>query len=79
MTTAFSRLVNGRTLTFHEAGPGAAELIDNETGSKWNRDGLCISGKLRGEKLQTIIPLPSFWFSWAEFHADTEIFSAKPH
>ena len=75
-TTAFSRLLRGRTLTFRTAKLGAAEMEDSETGSKWTPYGECISGKLKGEKLDSITPLPSFWFSWAEFYPDTQVFSA---
>ncbi len=75
-TTAFSRMVKGRPLTFKVASPGTMDLVDNETGSKWTMYGECTSGKLKGTKLEPIIPLPSFWFSWAEFFPSTEVFSA---
>ena len=53
-TTAFSRLLNGRTLTFHALKAGALELVDNETGSKWTLYGECVAGKLKGERLDSI-------------------------
>jgi hypothetical protein len=75
-TTAFSRVVGGRTLAFHEAKPGAVGiLIDEQTHSNWTPYGECRSGKLKGQKLDTIVPLPSFWFAWAEFYPDTQIYS----
>ena len=52
------------------------EVMDRETGSKWTPYGECIAGKLKGEKLDPITPLPSFWFSWAEFFPETEVFAA---
>lgn len=75
-TTAFSRLLKGRTLTFHAQKAGTPELVDSETGSQWTPYGECIAGKLKGEKLESITPLPSFWFSWAEFFPGTQVFSA---
>ncbi len=79
-TTAFSRVLRGRTLMFHAAKPGALDLlVDNETGSKWTAYGECTAGKLKGQKLNPIIPLPSFWFSWAEFFPKTEVYSAATH
>ena len=72
-TTVFSRLVGRRTLTFHAAKPG---VVDSETGSTWTPYGECIAGKLKGEKLETITPSPTFWFSWAEFYPDTQVFTA---
>ena len=70
--TAFSRKLDGRVLTFQRSGEG---LMDRETGSRWNAYGECLDGKLKGTKLEVVIPLPSFWFSWAEFFPETEIYS----
>ncbi len=70
--TAFSRQVAGNTLTFKSA--AGENLTDTETGSVWNTDGQCLSGKLQGRKLDFITPLPGFWFAWAEFHPDTQIY-----
>lgn len=78
-TTAFSRVLKGRTLTFQAAEPAVAELTDIETGSRWTQYGECVAGKLKGERLDSITPLPSFWFSWAEFYPDTQVYSAKVH
>jgi hypothetical protein len=72
-TTAFSRVLNGRTLTFHSAPSGL--ITDIETGSKWSSYGKCVDGKLKGLELDRIIPQPGLWFAWAEFHPDTEIYS----
>lgn len=75
---AFSRLLNGRTLTFRAGKSGAMDaLIDNETSSKWTAYGECIAGKLKGQKLDTIVPLPSFWFAWAEFFPGTQVYSGS--
>ncbi len=74
-TTAFSRTVNGRVLTFRSAPAG--KMTDDETGSTWTTYGECTSGKLKGQKLTQLIPEPGLWFAWAEFHPDTEIYFAK--
>jgi hypothetical protein len=76
-TTAFSRVLNSRTLTFHAAGSGT--LLDNETGSKWSFYGECVEGSLKGQKLGRVIPQPGSWFAWAEFHPDTDIYAAGAH
>jgi hypothetical protein len=76
-TTAFSRVLGGRTLTFHTAGSGT--VIDSETGSKWTAYGECVEGKQKGQKLDRIIPQPGLWFAWAEFHPDTEVYAAGAH
>jgi hypothetical protein len=75
-TTVFSRALQGRTLTFQAAKQETVDaVIDNETRSKWTAYGECTAGKLKGQKLDTIVPLPSFWFAWAEFYPDTQIYS----
>lgn len=76
-TTAFSRVVAGRTLTFRAADSGT--ILDNETGSKWSTYGECVNGKLRGQKLERVIPQPGSWFAWAEFHPDTDIYAVGAH
>ncbi len=50
-------------------------LIDNQSNSNWTPYGDCTAGKLKGQKLDTVVPLPSFWFAWAEFYPDTQIYS----
>jgi hypothetical protein len=74
-TTAFSRVLNGRILTFRPANAG--KIVDNETASTWNAYGECIAGKSKGQKLDRVIPEPGSWFAWAEFHPDTQIFSSE--
>ena len=72
---AFSRVVDGQTLTFDRTGSG--ELVDQETSSSWSRTGRAIAGPLEGEQLVELPPLPSFWFSWAQFNPETEVFIAR--
>ena len=75
--TVFSRSLGSRTLTF---GPHAqsSELIDRETGSRWNTYGECLSGELRGRKLNALVGMRQFWWAWAAFHPDTDIYGSKP-
>jgi Protein of unknown function (DUF3179) len=76
-TTAFSRTIGGRALTFHAADGGI--VVDRETASKWTAYGECVAGKLKGQKLNRIIPQPGSWFAWAEFFPDTEVYSSGAH
>lgn len=75
-TTAFLSEVNGRTLTFAAANVEATELTDAQTHSRWDAYGLCISGRMRGRRLQSLILEPEYWFAWSEFHPDTGIYAA---
>jgi len=75
-TTAFVARANGTRLTFDEANPGATEVIDRETRSRWDAYGRCTSGTLKGAQLETLIMEPEYWFAWSEFHPATTIFTA---
>jgi hypothetical protein len=72
----YDRRVDGRALTFRDAGPQAAlELIDQETESRWNRlTGEATAGPLRGTVLQRIPATTSFWFGWRDFFPRTTVF-----
>lgn len=73
---AFARTVRRRNLTF-QAKPRTTDLLDKETRSTWTPYGECTSGQLKGIKLQRVTPLPSFWFSWAQFFPTTQVYSIK--
>lgn len=73
---AFSRTARGRTLTFRMKA-GSTDMMDKETSSTWTPYGECTGGQLKGTKLARFTPLPSFWFSWAQFFPQTEVYSVK--
>lgn len=72
----FERRVQGRVLTFAEAGAGAhLEMVDIETGSRWNRlSGEAIDGPLRGVTLTRVPATNSFWFGWRDFYPQTTVY-----
>jgi hypothetical protein len=73
--TVFSRTLRARTLTFQ---PGAAgELIDRETGSRWSGYGECLDGPLRGGALPMLLGVRQFWWAWAAFYPDTDIYDGS--
>lgn len=75
-TTAFLSRVKGRSLKFRAAGNQVKEMIDLETNSRWTPYGVCVSGSLRGSRLETLILEPEYWFAWSEFHPGTAIYQA---
>ena len=75
-TTAFSARLKGQTLRFEAADAQVSAVIDSATHSRWDPYGLCVSGKLRGSQLDTLILEPEYWFAWSEFHPKTSIFAA---
>jgi hypothetical protein len=80
-STAFIARVKGTRLKFVAANAEASELMDDQTKSRWNAYGECISGALKGTQLKSLILEPEYWFAWSEFHPGTKIYSgsdAKP-
>jgi hypothetical protein len=74
-TTAFVARAGKQAITFTSANAGATELVDRETGSKWNAYGECIAGRLKGTTLESLILEPEYWFAWSEFHRETSIYT----
>ena len=72
-TTSFhvyDRRVNGSVLSF-ESENNNDLLIDQNTNSTWNMDGVCIDGPLKGQKLTAVQSYQEFWHSWSTFHPGT--------
>ncbi|NOH10947.1 MAG: DUF3179 domain-containing protein [Chloroflexi bacterium] len=70
---AFSRIVDGETLTFDLS--GNLGLVDQETGTSW--DGLtgeALEGPLAGSQLERIKSTHSFWFGWKDLHPTTGVY-----
>lgn len=68
---AFSRLVDGESLTFSFDGEN---IVDDKTGSVWNILGQAVHGELEGRHLEPVVSVNHFWFSWAAFKPETRIF-----
>jgi len=71
---AFSRIVNGETLTFNYAD---TLIKDEETNSTWNIFGQAVDGELKGTQLSPVISINHFWFSWAAFKPETRIYQPQ--
>ncbi|MCA1671190.1 MAG: DUF3179 domain-containing protein, partial [Actinobacteria bacterium] len=70
--SAFSSVLNGEPEVFAVAG---GKIIDTRTRSEWDIFGRAVEGRLKGERLDPIPATDSFWFDWAAFHPDTEVWS----
>lgn len=72
----FDRRIDGdRTLNFVADGDGV--YTDEETGSSWNILGEAVAGELSGKRLTQILAFDHFWFAWAAFHPETELYSTQ--
>jgi hypothetical protein len=68
----YSRDVGGQRLTFqHKEDQG---FVDDQTGSVWNLLGQAVSGELKGQALTPIVNINHFWFSWAAFKPETQVY-----
>ncbi len=74
-TTAFVARSGGKTLTFDAANAETSAIVDRETGSRWNAYGQCVSGRLKGSTLESLVLEPEYWFAWSEFHRETAVFA----
>lgn len=74
MARAFNRDVDQQVLEFEYSD---GKIIDIQTKSEWNFDGVSIEGQLKGEKLQREVYSPGFWFEWVAFHPDTFLYLEK--
>lgn len=68
---AYSSRVADRQLTFEWKDGG---IVDAETGSKWDFQGLCLGGQLQGKQLQEVPAIPSFTKAWRQFYPETRIY-----
>ncbi len=67
----FDRRISDMTLDF-EIIDGT--IIDTQTGSTWNYEGVAVSGSLEGESLERLASSPGFWFEWVAFHPETLLY-----
>lgn len=75
MAGLFERNLNGQLLSFSYNGTA---IVDDQTGSIWNVFGTATSGELAGSQLEQINAFPHFWFAWAAFHPETDVYGYAP-
>ncbi|MCL4832113.1 MAG: DUF3179 domain-containing protein [Caldilineaceae bacterium] len=68
----FERTADGQLLSF--SGDGQSGFVDSQTQSTWNILGKAISGPLAGSRLTELIHFDHFWFAWAAFFPNTELY-----
>ncbi len=68
---SFNRSLEGEVLDF-EWSDGA--IRDRQTSSTWSLLGEATAGPLEGSKLEAVVSINHFWFSWAAFRPETRIY-----
>lgn len=69
-TAVYDRRVGTRVLTFR---PVQGGFRDRETSSGWTLAGRAVDGPLQGQRLRPIPHGNHFWFAWAVFRPETEV------
>ena len=73
---AFDRRVNGETLTFTLNSPGPFTMMDDQTGSVWDIQGVAISGPMMGQRLTPVADsFVAFWFAWSLYYPSIRVYS----
>ena len=68
---AFSRIVEGRLLTFGQQSEG--RIRDIGTGSVFTHEGYCVSGPLAGTQLRQLQSMQCEWYGWYASRPNTAI------
>ncbi|MEM8925376.1 MAG: DUF3179 domain-containing protein [Actinomycetota bacterium] len=70
---AFDRRVDDQLLTFSPTDDG--RFVDDETSTTWTLLGRGVDGPLAGTSLTPLTHRNEFWFAWAAFFPEGEVFS----
>lgn len=72
--TVYDRQVNGHVIDFNES-QSQDFATDNVTKTTWDlENGIGIKGSMKGKSLQRVNFITVYWFVWADYYPETEIF-----
>jgi hypothetical protein len=75
MVRAYDRIVEDGELTLEfEYDADNNRIIDKQTGSEWNFEGMAIDGQMKGKQLTRLPYDEGFWFEWIGFHPKTGLY-----
>jgi Protein of unknown function (DUF3179) len=79
---AFSRKVDGKTLTFQPVGAAKSKMLlmrDEQTGTLWERlSGRAVKGKLNGREILPTISVPWLLERWKQIYKDGIVYHRGP-
>ncbi len=70
----FDRSVDDTLLSFVPNPDDDQTFLDSETNSVWNIFGKAVAGAMEGQQLTPVVHANHFWFAWAAFQPETEVF-----
>ena len=65
-----------KTLVFERDPDGL--LIDPASGSRFDRDGRCVSGTYQGQRLPAVNGVQAEWYGWYATYPETDLFELTP-
>ena len=68
---AYDRTLDGRTLSFEADDGQPGSVVDEDTGSRWSMEGVCIAGARKGRRLRRVRGLMSEWYGWYASYPST--------
>jgi len=68
------KLSDGTSLTFEAVQDSLPVILRDNEGSRWDVFGNGVSGPRMGEKLTATTSFMGYWFAWAAFYPDVEIY-----
>jgi len=51
-----------------------SQIVDMQTSSIWDIDGIAIDGPLKGKQLNRLAFDEGVWFEWLAFHPETNLY-----
>jgi hypothetical protein len=75
LMAAYSRIVDGDTLSFSRVNTYGSDMTDDQTGTIWSVMGLAEEGELAGTKLVQFPFYSAYWFAWHDFYPETEVYT----
>lgn len=70
---AYETVLDDRVLSFRRPTDAGGGFVDEQTESTWNILGEATSGPLTGSRLDPVVHVDTFWFSWAIFQIETVV------
>ena len=71
---SFDRSISGITLDFMAVQDSLPVILRDNEGTRWDVFGNGISGPRAGEKLTPTTSFMGYWFAWAAFYPDVEVY-----
>lgn len=71
---SYFRQLNGDDLEFSATTKPLPYIMEDEKGNVWNIFGEAVSGPNQGAKLEPMRAFNAYWFAWADFYPDAQIY-----